>query len=58
VWAVRNWHLEVRYHMLHRPHLQVTYLYAAPRSDAERAARKDAALRIRERELQDATNTA
>jgi len=58
VWAVRNWHLEVRYHVLHRPHLQVTYLDAAPRSDAERAAREDAALRIRERELQDATNTA
>ena len=58
VWAMRHWHLEVRYHV-HRPHLQITYLDAEPPGTAaERAARADAALRIRERELQDATTAA
>lgn len=59
VWAMRHWHLEVRYHV-HRPHLQITYLDAEPLpgTAAERAARADAALRIRERELQDATTAA
>ena len=58
-WAMRHWHLEVRYHV-HRPHLQITYLDAEPLpgTAAERAARADAALRIRERELQDATTAA
>ncbi|MGV8965594.1 MAG: MFS transporter [Cellulomonas sp.] len=59
VWAMRHWHLEVRYHV-HRPHLQVTYLNAEPLpgTAADQAARADAALRIRERELQDATTAA
>ncbi len=59
VWAMRHWHLEVRYHV-HRPHLQITYLDAEPLpgAAADRAARADAALRIRERELQDATTAA
>jgi MFS family permease len=26
VWAVRAWHLKVRYHLLQRPHLEVVYL--------------------------------
>jgi MFS family permease len=26
VWAVRSWHLKVRYHPLRRPHLEVVYL--------------------------------
>ncbi len=26
VWAVRNWHLKVRYHLIRRPHLEVVYL--------------------------------
>ncbi|WP_407344493.1 MFS transporter [Pengzhenrongella phosphoraccumulans] len=59
VWAMRHWHLEVRYHV-HRPHLQITYLDAEPLpgTAADLAARADAALRIRERELQDATTAA
>ena len=59
VWAMRHWHLEVRYHV-HRPHLQVTYLDAEPLPGTreEQAARDDAARRIRERELRDATTAA
>ncbi|QTE29006.1 MFS transporter [Pengzhenrongella sicca] len=58
VWAVRNWHLEVRYRVRSRPHLRVTYLDSLPGSPAELAARRDAERRIREHELQDATNAA
>ena len=59
IWAVRHWHIEVRYHV-HRPHLQVTYLDAEPLPGTreEQAARDDAARRIRERELRDATTAA
>ncbi|RYV49915.1 MFS transporter [Pengzhenrongella frigida] len=59
IWAVRHWHIEVRYHV-HRPYLQVTYLDAEPLPGTreEQAARDDAARRIRERELQDATTAA
>ena len=49
VWAVRNWHLRVRYHVLRRPHLEVVYLDAPVtreqgrreigREDAEQIAR-------------------
>jgi len=59
VWAVRHWHVEVRYRVLHRPHWRITHLdEVRPGSAADRAARADAALRIRERELQDATTAA
>ena len=58
VWAVRHWHLEVRYRIRERPHLRVIYLDSLPGSDAALAAREDAALRIRESELQDATSAA
>ena len=58
VWSVQHWHLEVRYRVRARPHLRVTYLDARPGSPAELAAREDAALRIRERELRDATTAA
>ena len=60
VWAVRHWNLEVRYRMLHRPHLRVTYLDAepVPGSVADREAHEDAAQRILGRELQDATTSA
>jgi len=58
VWAIRHWHLEVRYRMLHRPHLQVTYLDAPSAAEAEDQARADAARRIREQELRDATTRA
>jgi MFS family permease len=57
LWAVRHWNLEVSYRVLRRPHLQVTYLDAVPDPDAERIAREDAALLIREREIRDATNS-
>ncbi|HEY8717683.1 MFS transporter [Pengzhenrongella sp.] len=59
IWVVRHWHLEVRYRVLSRPHLRVTYLDAvpAPGSDAERGAREDLANRIRSRELQDQNAT-
>lgn len=41
VWAIRNWHLDVRYRVLQRPHLVVRYLEgptsdrAEPATDAE-----------------------
>ncbi|AEG45289.1 MFS transporter [Isoptericola variabilis] len=33
VWAVRNWHLKVRYRLLQRPHLEVVYLDGVTRDE-------------------------
>jgi MFS family permease len=48
VWAVRNWHLKVRYHLIQRPHLEVVYLDRGVtrdglRSELGRADAEDAA---------------
>jgi MFS family permease len=39
-WAVRNWRLKVRYHLLRRPHLEVVYL-DAPAAPGEHAAERE-----------------
>jgi MFS family permease len=37
IWAVRNWHLKVRYHLMRRPHLEVVYLDDAVTRDELRS---------------------
>jgi MFS family permease len=37
IWAVRNWHLKVRYHLMRRPHLEVVYLDDAVTRDGLRS---------------------
>lgn len=53
LWATRAWHLEVRYHLIARPHLEVRY----PRTPAEEAAaREDARVALEgQRVTDDAT---
>ncbi|NTW40611.1 MAG: MFS transporter [Cellulomonadaceae bacterium] len=54
VWAIRRWHLEVRYRILQRPHLQVRHLApaTAPGAATEEAARDDAARTLAEQQAQ------
>jgi MFS family permease len=55
-WAIRHWGLVVSYH-LHSPYVQVAY--PAPLDEEpERAAREEAAVRIGEQEIEDATGKA
>lgn len=61
VWAKRHWQLEVRYRLLERPHLQVTY----PDADggrtgvpAGRRAREDAAREIEAQQARDRASAA
>lgn len=56
VWAIRSWHLEVRYRLLSRPHLQVTYLDAD--AEAERAERAEVAARLRQQKASDDVTAA
>ncbi|NMR20517.1 MFS transporter [Cellulomonas fimi] len=60
VWAVRRWHLQVRYSLRSRPHLQVMYLDREPGHplEAERLAREEAARALRAEELRDANTRA
>ncbi len=46
VWVARNWHLEVRYRVLERPHLMVRYLDA----EASAAHRFRAQVRLRDKD--------
>lgn len=54
VWASRAWHVEVRYRLRSRPHLQVRY----PEPDPERAARERAALALAEQRARDDASAA
>ncbi len=56
VWAVRNWHLEVRYRVLQRPHFVVRYLDAGTPTD--RSARAEARRRIEAEDAQEAARAA
>jgi MFS family permease len=61
IWAKRHWHLEVRYRLLERPHLQVTYLDDdGGRTDApaDRRAREDAAREIEAQQARDRASAA
>lgn len=46
VWAIRNWDLEVRYHLLSRPHLEVRWPDRAREDAAEALRQQDAANRV------------
>lgn len=54
VWASRAWHVEVRYRLRTRPHLEVRYADADP----ERAAREQAALAMAEQRVRDDASAA
>ncbi len=56
VWAVRNWHLEVRYRVLQRPHLVVRYLDACTPTD--RSARAETRRRLEAEDAQEAARAA
>lgn len=56
VWAVRNWHLEVRYRVLQRPHLVVRYLDAGTPTD--RSARAETRRRLEAEDAQEAARAA
>ncbi|WP_298461463.1 MFS transporter [uncultured Cellulomonas sp.] len=58
VWAIRNWHLEVRYRVLHRPHLQVTYPDVPVREQPESEARSAAERELRAQQARDASSAA
>ena len=58
VWAIRHWHLEVRYRMLHRPHLQVTYPDVPEPAQPEREARAEAGRALAEQETRDSSSAA
>lgn len=55
LWAVRNWHLEVRYSLRSRPHLRVRYLDA---EGAEAAARAEAARAMQAQHAADRASAA
>lgn len=54
VWASRAWHVEVRYRLRTRPHLEVRYADVDP----ERAAREEAALAMAEQRVRDDASAA
>lgn len=54
VWASRAWHVEVRYRLRTRPHLEVRYADVDP----ERAAREQAALAMAEQRVRDDASAA
>jgi MFS family permease len=54
VWAGRAWHVEVRYRLRSRPHLEVRY----PEPDPERAARESAALALADQRARDDASAA
>ena len=57
VWAIRAWHLEVRYHVLSRPHLEVTYPEDV-HPKAETQAREETAQRLGAQEARDSSSAA
>jgi MFS family permease len=58
VWAIRSWHLEVRYRVLHRPHLQVTYPDVDVPEQPAGEAREQASRAIADQEARDSTSAA
>ncbi len=56
VWAVRNWHLEVRYRLRPHPHLEVRYLEEEALSPED--VRGDVAVRLRQQEASDGATAA
>jgi MFS family permease len=58
LWAIRAWHLEVRYRVRSRPHLQVTYPDAPDGGEPEAEARAEVARRLRAQEARDSTSAA
>lgn len=56
VWAVRNWHLEVRYRVLQRPHLLVRYLDVG--TAVEAGARDETRRRLGTEDAQEAARAA
>ena len=55
LWAIRTWHLEVRYRVLRRPHLEVTYPDEAA---GVPGARTETARRLGEQEARDSSSAA
>jgi MFS family permease len=58
LWAIRSWHLEVRYRVLHRPHLQVTYPDVPEPVQPEGEARQEAARKLTDTETRDSSSAA
>jgi MFS family permease len=58
LWAIRSWHLEVRYRVLHRPHLQVTYPDVPVRVQPDGEAREQASRAMAEQEARDSSSAA
>ena len=58
LWAVRAWHLEVRYRVRSRPHLQVTYPDARRPAPREPRRAPQAARELRPQEARDSSSAA
>jgi MFS family permease len=58
LWAIRAWHLEVRYRVLSRPHLQVRYPDVPVPEQPESEARAEAARKLRAQEARDSSSAA
>jgi MFS family permease len=56
IWAIRSWHLEIRYRVLHRPHLQVTYPDVPEPVQPADEAREQAVRAVTEQETRDVTS--
>ncbi len=58
LWAIRAWHLEVRYRVLRRPHLQVRTPTSPDVEQPEAEARAEVARRLRAQEARDSSSAA
>jgi MFS family permease len=58
IWAIRSWHLEVRYRVLHRPHLEVTYPDEPEPVQPVGEARDEAARKLSDQETRDSSSAA
>jgi MFS family permease len=58
IWAIRSWHLEVRYRVLHRPHLEVTYPDEPERVQPVGEARDEAVRKLSDQETRDSSSAA
>ena len=58
LWAVRAWHLEVRYRVLHRPHLEITYPDEPEPVQPEPEARREASRKVADQEVRDSAGAA
>jgi MFS family permease len=58
LWAIRNWHLEVHYRVLHRPHLEVTYPDVPEPVQPEVEARQEATRKVADQEARDSAGAA